>query len=1044
MSENGWKGQSIFISSTFRDFMAERDYLRDIVFPQIEEEIKKYNRYLEPVDLRWGVETIDKENSEEKELQVLKVCLDEIDRCKPFIIVLLGDRYGWIPPESRMKAAVIEKGEEIETKDKSVTALEIEYGILNDKKQLKRCYFYFREPLPYDEMPTELVKVYNDDYENKGSYKKLQELKGKILKEVGKDRVKTYKAKWNNKTNRVTGLEEFGEMVKEDIIREIKDETRKSVSKVPKTWEEKESRLLEEFIENKAINFKGRKVLIEKLKKFTQSYNSENWAISIIGESGSGKSSLFSKLFKELRKENCVVLAHAAGISPKSNSIENMLDRWIYELSNYLNITVNQQNNKLVYDSCNSNIQGSLDNKNPFEEKKKKFEELLSRVSVKTRVICLIDALNQFERYSLNQFERTVVEKFLAWLPQVWPRNARLITTSIKEAQTEVLSTLKGVITLELESLNKEDAYEIIDRIYERYHKQRNEKIIKLLLEKKNSNGKRASESPLWLNIALEELMLLDQDDFDKLEKFQGTEEEKIQKLLEDTVKNLPSTIEGIYKYVIDRAAKKFGKEFTFAILKLISESRFGLRTKDLKAIIPNIIRKEWDDLQFANLRRYLRAHIVNKGEQELWDFTHDQFRLCMSKHYFTNIEEWKKYNKMILEYLEKLPVEDKLRQSELDYHHGNYWWNPIRDDIIELAYNKDIIMEQDWELAIAEFEFIDLVIELASDSKCPRQRFFLGTLYVFVGNLIATNDINKIEKLKIILKDAEKYNNRDINDWIIRSLHIIKNPDEYDINYWGVYSIYVWDYDKVGGLHLSERSKEKARCYYEEELKIAKKIFRNNPQNIDYKRNLKVSYDRLGDLYLREGEIKKAKGYYIKGLRIGKVIVKKDPENLEYKNDLSFSYNRLGDVYLREGNIEEATRYFEEGLYIAKEVVKKEPKFIWYKRDLKESYKKLANIYINKKLSLERGKYYLDIGLRITNELLTKDKDNLLYKSDLSDWYELKGDCLIKVKDMNNADIYYKKSYEIRKELLVTDTTNEYYKKQMEKIKNKISNLRS
>lgn len=76
-----WKGQPIFISSIFRDFMTERDYLRDIVFLQIEEEVKKLNRYIEPVDLRWGVETIDKSKTEEKELLVLKVCLDEIDRC---------------------------------------------------------------------------------------------------------------------------------------------------------------------------------------------------------------------------------------------------------------------------------------------------------------------------------------------------------------------------------------------------------------------------------------------------------------------------------------------------------------------------------------------------------------------------------------------------------------------------------------------------------------------------------------------------------------------------------------------------------------------------------------------------------------------------------------------------------------------------------------------------------------------------------------------------------------------------------------------------
>jgi len=29
-----------------------------------------------------------------RELQVLKVCLAEVKRCRPFLIVLIGDRYG--------------------------------------------------------------------------------------------------------------------------------------------------------------------------------------------------------------------------------------------------------------------------------------------------------------------------------------------------------------------------------------------------------------------------------------------------------------------------------------------------------------------------------------------------------------------------------------------------------------------------------------------------------------------------------------------------------------------------------------------------------------------------------------------------------------------------------------------------------------------------------------------------------------------------------------------------------------------------------------
>lgn len=35
----------------------------------------------------------------------LKVCLDEIESSKPFLVALLGDRYGWVPPAERITAA---------------------------------------------------------------------------------------------------------------------------------------------------------------------------------------------------------------------------------------------------------------------------------------------------------------------------------------------------------------------------------------------------------------------------------------------------------------------------------------------------------------------------------------------------------------------------------------------------------------------------------------------------------------------------------------------------------------------------------------------------------------------------------------------------------------------------------------------------------------------------------------------------------------------------------------------------------------------------
>ena len=50
-----------------------------------------------------GVETVELDTVEARELLVLKVCLEEIQRSRPFLLVILGDRYGWVPPPERME-----------------------------------------------------------------------------------------------------------------------------------------------------------------------------------------------------------------------------------------------------------------------------------------------------------------------------------------------------------------------------------------------------------------------------------------------------------------------------------------------------------------------------------------------------------------------------------------------------------------------------------------------------------------------------------------------------------------------------------------------------------------------------------------------------------------------------------------------------------------------------------------------------------------------------------------------------------------------------
>lgn len=155
-----WRARPIFISSTFADMQAERDYLRTHVFPELEERLRARRHSLEWVDLRVGVSTASQRDEQVRELHVLKVCLDEVRRCRPFLIILL--RLG----AARRSAAAEEarQGFSADVSGRSVTDLEIEFGVLSNPEQQPRSFFYFREPLPYAEMPVEIAALYSEDY----------------------------------------------------------------------------------------------------------------------------------------------------------------------------------------------------------------------------------------------------------------------------------------------------------------------------------------------------------------------------------------------------------------------------------------------------------------------------------------------------------------------------------------------------------------------------------------------------------------------------------------------------------------------------------------------------------------------------------------------------------------------------------------------------------------------------------------------------------------------------------------------------------------
>jgi WD40 repeat protein len=92
----------LFLSSTFSDFIAEREILQRKVFPTLEQYCAKKGARFQAVDLRWGIT-----EEAQREHDTMRICLEEVRRCqqlspRPNFAVLLGDRYGWEPVPARI------------------------------------------------------------------------------------------------------------------------------------------------------------------------------------------------------------------------------------------------------------------------------------------------------------------------------------------------------------------------------------------------------------------------------------------------------------------------------------------------------------------------------------------------------------------------------------------------------------------------------------------------------------------------------------------------------------------------------------------------------------------------------------------------------------------------------------------------------------------------------------------------------------------------------------------------------------------------------
>jgi hypothetical protein len=570
-----WKTVRVFISSTFRDMQAERDWLVRFVFPMLREELLRYRIHLVDVDLRWGV-TSDQD--------ALGVCREVIDECHPRFMCILGGRYGWVPAG----------------RTESITADEVHYAILSREAEGRgHAFFYFRSEEPTAAMVEETTGEFREPAGSE-SERKLADLKQAIT-DAGLP-VFIYPATWDAPQKRLTGLEAFGNQVRTDLLNSLKGDPELAArftsegGAQPDEFAE-EADQMDAFIEERTDHYVvgSRDSLMREMLAFATADGAPNIFV-LTGDPGSGKSALLAKFTRNLTTEPFVirhpsfVIPHFIGASTGSTDLRRTLRRLCHELA------LAAENAEPLPLDINELITH--------------FQKLLTEAGAKKRVILVFDAL--------NQFDATECAHWLNWLPQPdkLPPGVRIVASVIalaegeKEHQTlAILRNRKDARVANLKQLSWRDTVRIIHGYLRRFSKHMDKAQKHALL------AKPAGRLPLYVLTALEELRTL------------GTYDE-----ITDRIRTLPGDARALFGWILterlardpgfrDREGRPCGAVLVEKFAACLCVSRHGLSPAELTALLD-----PGDPLgNVAALLRLLRPYLMRRGE--LLDFYHGQFR---------------------------------------------------------------------------------------------------------------------------------------------------------------------------------------------------------------------------------------------------------------------------------------------------------------------------------------------------------------------------------------------------------------------------------
>ncbi len=569
----------VFVSSTFKDMQYERDALHNFAALNINEKLSPYGEEVYFGDLRWGVNTTSLD-SEEGCRRVLEVCLDEIDDCRPYMIVLVGERYGWIPEGGLVRDAALAKGAEI-SGDMSVTELEIEYGTLLSRENSGRVFFYFRE-LDTAGMSDEVRRDYLAESEL--HREKTEALKARIRRAYP-DAIREYTARYDEASGRIVGLDGFLESVIADLSGAFLTDIEAEES-LP--WQKRAMLNARRYYAELAKNYHPAERAPHSM--LNGMLSSERAYMSFIkGDSGVGKSAFLAHSYSEAEQSGeFALLPFVLGLDKYSTCEADYFKLLAYMLEEvtgeeHMECDFGEEylDDEVIYrilaltEQAPVTVASFIDNCS---------YELQNTLSVR-----ILD--RHFAAGDLDYFgkEESYVKNLEFTVAYSADEEAVMLTPWFDFSRTYVLNTV-----------SEEDQIPLIKMLLRQKHKELDDSVISAIAEKEQAT------SPFYLKLAIDRMLMLDSADFSAIREM-GDGMDNINRYQISVVKSLPDTAEGMARELIERVACRVGKDFTLRLLALLTYGAVRLTEGEIERVY---LTRGWDfsSLEFALVTRSLSS----------------------------------------------------------------------------------------------------------------------------------------------------------------------------------------------------------------------------------------------------------------------------------------------------------------------------------------------------------------------------------------------------------------------------------------------------